>query len=100
MKNFSHTVGNRTRDLPASSALPQRTASLPPNDGGRDSELEKVLEEMLEAELQVKLWHLPRWIERNHATFPDVCGSKCELSSLQMQMSNANHLSTMFANTC
>jgi len=52
-----------------------------------------------EVEFQVKSWHLPRWIERNHATCQDVCGSKCEFRSLQMQMSNANHLNTMFANT-
>jgi hypothetical protein len=28
MKNFNDTIGNRTRDLPACSAVPQLTASL------------------------------------------------------------------------
>jgi len=34
MKKSSHTVGNRTRDLPACSALFQRIAPLPPNGLG------------------------------------------------------------------
>jgi len=29
MKNFNDTIGNRTRDLPACSAVPQRTAPSP-----------------------------------------------------------------------
>jgi len=33
MKNSNNTTGNRTRDLPACSALPQPTA--PPDDGKR-----------------------------------------------------------------
>jgi hypothetical protein len=28
MKNFSNTIGNRTRDIPACGAVPQRIASL------------------------------------------------------------------------
>jgi len=32
MKNFNHTIGNRTRDLPACSAVPQPTALLGANN--------------------------------------------------------------------
>ena len=42
MKNSSDTSGNRTRQLPGCSALPQLTAPLPPINGGGDSELEKI----------------------------------------------------------